>query len=194
MYAIFECIAVAVKNKGIRGLCELVPGGQYFFDVCGEAFRLLRERRKDAQLREEMAKIAAASVEEAKQAAEEVARQVAGDASPDETMALGLYLAQIPGAVRASLKRSDDPYGKTVPPDFALRSAEDLARLLPRRAPLFRPGVELPGRSGWTLQEFLGAGGFGEVWCVTPSSRNRVLSSSVPIRSCAADSHRTRGS
>jgi serine/threonine protein kinase len=66
--------------------------------------------------------------------------------------------------VRASLKRADDPSGKTVPADFAVNSPQDLAKLLPARAPQFRPGADLPGRPGWKLEELLGAGGFGEVW------------------------------
>src|SRR5690349_13102004 len=73
MLAMFQCVAEAVKNKGFRGLCEMVPGGSYLLDVAGDAFRLLRERRRAAELREEMAKVAAASTEEAKKVAEEVA-------------------------------------------------------------------------------------------------------------------------
>jgi hypothetical protein len=125
--------------------------------------------------------------------AEEVARQVAREAKPDEQVALQLYLTQIPGAVRASLKRADDPSGKTVPPDFALNSPEDLAKVLPPRAPHFRPGADLPGRPGWHLDELLGAGGFGEVWlarhsfipqpravkfCTDPAAKNRRSSNS----------------
>ena len=161
MIGLFQCVGEAVKNKGFRGLCELVPGGSYLLDVAGDAFRLMRERRRAAELREEMAKVAVASVEEARKVAAEVARQVAHEATPDEQVALELYLAQIPGAVRASLKRADDPSGKTVPPDFALDSPQDLARVLPQRAPQFRPGSALPGRPGWKLDELLGAGGFG---------------------------------
>src|SRR5207244_1080971 len=122
--------------------------------------------RKAAQLREDIAKVAAASTEEAKKVAEEVARKVVAGAEPDDAdrVTLELYLAQIPGAVRASLKRSADPSGKTVPPDFAVNTPADLARLLPHRAPHFRPGADLPGRPGWKLDDLLGAGGFGEVW------------------------------
>ena len=188
MRAVFECVALAIKNKGVRGLCELVPGGQYLLDVCGEAFKLWRERRRDAQLREELAKVAAASAEEARKTAEEVARQVVGESNPDEAAAVGLYLAQIPGAVRASLKRSDDPTGRTVPPELALNSPADLARLLPQRAPQFRADMDLPGRSGWKLEQLLGAGGFGEVWLV----RHSFIPQARAVKFCTDPQLRTR--
>jgi serine/threonine protein kinase len=188
MRAVFECVALAIKNKGVRGLCELVPGGPYLLDVCGEAFKLWRERRRDAQLREELAKVAAASAEEARKTAEEVARQVIGESNRDEAAAVGLYLAQIPGAVRASLKRSEDPTGRTVPPELALNSPADLARLLPQRAPQFRAEMDLPGRSGWKLEQLLGAGGFGEVWLV----RHSFIPQARAVKFCTDPQLRTR--
>jgi serine/threonine protein kinase len=164
MFGLFECVAEAVKGKGFKGLCDLVPGSAYVVDIVSDVYRMYRERRKASEVREELEKIAAASIAEAKKAAEQVAREVAKDAKPDEQLALELYLTQIPAAVRASLKRADDPTGKTVPPDFAINSPQDLAKILPQRAPQFRPGTDLPGRPGWKLEELLGAGGFGEVW------------------------------
>jgi tRNA A-37 threonylcarbamoyl transferase component Bud32 len=188
MFAVFQCVALAIKNKGIRGLTELVPGGSYILDVAQEAFRILRERRKDAKLKEELAKVAAASVEEARKAAAEVAREVVDGGSVEDRIALELYLTRIPDAVRASLKRADDPSGRTVPPGLALDSPDDLARMLPRRAPLFRPGAELPGRSGWTLEELLGAGGFGEVWL----ARHSFIPQPRAVKFCTDPRTRTR--
>jgi serine/threonine protein kinase len=164
MLAVFECVAQAIKDKGLRGLCEMVPGGPYVFDIAGHAYKLFHERKKEAALREELARIAAASAEQAKQAAAEAVRKVAPDAPVEERIALELYLTQFPGSVRQSLKRADDPAGKTVPPDFALGTPDDFVKVLPLRLPHFRSGAELPGRPGWRLDELLGAGGFGEVW------------------------------
>jgi serine/threonine protein kinase len=164
MFAVFECVALAIKKHGLRGLTEMVPGGPYIFDVAGEALRLYRERQKVKKLREEIAQLAAAGAEEAKKAAEQVARQVVNEGPVEERIALELYLTQIPGAVRQSLKRADDPTGTTIPPEFAVEIPEELAAMLPARLPQFRPGAALPGRPGWTLDELLGAGGFGEVW------------------------------
>jgi|GEM_PF-3490478 len=164
MFEVFECLAVAIKDKGIRGLCDLVPGGGYAFDIARHAYRLYCERKKAAAIKEEIAKIAAASAAEAKKIAEQVARQVVNEGPVEDRLTLELYLTQLPGAIRQSLKRAADPTGKTVPPDLALDSPEDFARMLPLRVPHFRPGAELPGRPGWRLEELLGAGGFGEVW------------------------------
>lgn len=164
MFEVFECLAVAIKDKGVRGLCDLVPGGGYAFDIARHAYRLYCERKKAIAIKEEIAKIAAASAAEAKKIAEQVARQVVNEGPVEDRLTLELYLTQIPGAIRQSLKRAADPTGKTVPPDLALDSPEELAKMLPLRVPHFRPGAELPGRPGWRLEELLGAGGFGEVW------------------------------
>ncbi|MBP3956665.1 protein kinase [Gemmata sp. G18] len=164
MLAVFECVALAIRDKGLRGLTELVPGGPYVFEVAQQAYKLMRERQKAAALREEIAKVAAASAEDAKKMAEQVAREVVNQGPIEDRLTLELYLTQLPGAVRQSLKRADDPTGKTVPPDFAVDEAEDLVKMLPARVPHFRPGGDLPGRPGWRLEELLGAGGFGEVW------------------------------
>jgi serine/threonine protein kinase len=164
MFAVFQCVALAIKENGLRGLSELVPGAPYILNVAKQAYKLLRERQKEAALKEEIAKVAAASIEEAKKVAEQVAKQVASEAPPEERIALELYLTQLPGAVRQSLKRADDPTGKTVPPEWAIEIPEDFAKMLPLKVPHFRPGGELPGRPGWRLDELLGAGGFGEVW------------------------------
>lgn len=165
MLVLMKCVAEAVMTKGIRGLTELVPGGAFLYDVSMEALRRLRERKVAAQLREEVRQVAAASFQDAKWAAEQVAREVVAAGAPiEDRIALELYLTQMPACVRQSMKRADDPTGKTVPAEFSLEQPEDLARLLPSRVPKFRPGDGLPGRSGWTLHELLGAGGFGEVW------------------------------
>jgi serine/threonine protein kinase len=165
MLVLMRCVAEAVMTKGIRGLTELVPGGAFLYDVSMEALRRLRERKVAAQLRDEVRQVAAATFQDARWAAEQVAREVVAASTPiEDRIALELYLTQMPACIRQSMKRADDPTGKTVPADFALEQPEDLARLLPGRVPKFRPGDGLPGRSGWTLHELLGAGGFGEVW------------------------------
>jgi len=164
MYALLQCVAEAVVAKGVRGLAELVPGGGFLYDIANDAHRRLRDRKRTDQIRDEVVSIAAAGVEEVRKIAEQVVEEVAKDAAPEEKAALELYLTQIPGAVRASFRRADDPSGRSVPDQFALNDGADLARRLPSKLPRFRPGEPLPGRPGWVLGELLGSGGFGEVW------------------------------
>jgi len=164
MYALLQCVAEAAVAKGVRGLAELVPGGGFLYDIANDAHRRLRDRKRTDQIREEVVSVAAASVEEVRRVAAEVVREVAKDAAPEEKAALELYLTQVPGAVRASFRRADDPSGRSVPDQFTLHDGADLARRLPSRLPRFRPGEPLPGRPGWVLGELLGSGGFGEVW------------------------------
>ncbi|MDB5313292.1 MAG: pkn1 6 [Gemmataceae bacterium] len=173
MYVLMQCVAEAVMSKGVRGLVEMVPGAAFLYDVATEAVRRLKDRKRADQLREEILKAAAAGFEEAKQAAERVAKEVAAAGPPEDRIALEMYLAQIPGAVRQSLKRAEDPSGKSVPATFTLNEPIDLLKRLPARVPRFRTGDALPGKPGWQLAELLGTGGFGEVWL----ARNPTLSS-----------------
>ena len=48
------------------------------------------------------------------------------------------YLDQVPGHVQASLRRPEDPTGRTIPGGMTLRKAADLERLLPSRMPRFQ--------------------------------------------------------
>ncbi len=163
MLDFLKCVAESVVEKGVRGLAEMVPGGVYAYDVAAGAWQKYRERKKDAEIRAEIQELAQASFEDARTAAAEVVQAVVPGGKEAE-IALELYLTQIPGAVRQSLKRPDDPTGKTVPAAFALKSPEDVLKLLPPRPPRFRPNDPLPGKPGWVLERPLGVGGFGEVW------------------------------
>ena len=188
MFDVFECVALAVREKGLSGLNEFVPGASYIIGVAGRAYKLWSERRKAAALRAEIAQVAVASAEEARRVAEEVARAVVKEGSEEDRRTLALYLAQLPGAVRQSLKRAADPTGRTVPPDFAADGAAAFLRILPPRAPHFRPGAELPGRAGWRLTELLGTGGFGEVWL----ARHAILPHPRAVKFCTDAAARAR--
>ena len=124
MYAVFECLAIAIKEKGLRGLSELVPGAPYIVDVANHAYQLLRERQCAAAISEEIAQMGAATFEEAKKAAEQISRQVMVESSVEDRLTLEMYLTELPGAVR----QAQAP---------AVNAAEDFAKLLPTRVPQF---------------------------------------------------------
>jgi len=169
---LMQCVAEAVMHKGVRGLAELVPGAPYLYEVAGDAVKRMKERKRSADLRNEVLSTANATLDEVKRTAAAVARETAAAGSVEDRVSLEMYLTQIPGAIRQSLKRADDPSGKTVPADFSLDDATELLRRLPQRMAKFRAGDSLPGKPGWKLIEFLGSGGFGEVWL----ARNPTLS------------------
>jgi serine/threonine protein kinase len=81
------------------------------------------------------------------------------------------YLSQIPARVQRSLRRPEDPSGRTIPAGFVLRRAEDVQQLLPERMPRFRPGARPVPGTDLVVEELLGVGGFGEVWKARHQSR-----------------------
>jgi serine/threonine protein kinase len=164
MRVFLKCVAEAIAENGIKGLAQLVPGGGFIYTVAQAAFNKYRQKKNDAEVRAEIQQLALASFEEARDAAVEAARAAVEQGRKEDRIALELYLLQVPGMVRQSLKCSADPHGRTVPPNFAIRSADDLFRLLPRRATQFTRGDPLPGRPEWELVNVIGLGGFGEVW------------------------------
>jgi serine/threonine protein kinase len=166
LIAFMQCVAEAVMAKGVRGLTEFVPGSEYILEIASESLQRYRERRNREQIREDLRQAAAATIEEARLAAERIAREVASRDTDMERLTVELYLTQIPSAVRRSLRRIEDPTGTTVPNDLRLDTPADMLRRLPTQMPLFRSGQDLPGRPGWKLLDPLGAGGFGEVWKV----------------------------
>ena len=168
MLGFLKCVAEAAVENGLAGLLALVPGGPYAYAVGGAALKKYRERKKDAEQRAEIQQLAEATFEQARGAAVEAVRQVLAEKHvtppPEEVIALELWLASVPEATRVSLKRKDDPSGRSIPDGFVLRDADDVVKLLPPRPPKFTPGAALPGKPGWVLDRLLGVGGFGEVW------------------------------
>jgi hypothetical protein len=116
MIAFVRCVA----EHGVRGLVEMAPAGS------------------------SPPTLARAGFDDARRAAAEAVRDAlpAGTADADR-LTLELYLTQLPGAVRQTLKRPDDPTGTTVPPAFDLASPDDVLKLLPPRPPRFAPGQPL---------------------------------------------------
>lgn len=190
MFVLMRCVAEAVVVKGVRHLIAMVPGGGFVWDVAADAAARYKSCRKPNDQHEDLRQVANATFEDARRVADQVVRTVAGHCPPEDQFALELYLSQFPGSARRSLRREEDPTGRTVPRTLSLNTPDTLARLLPPQMPSFRPGDPVPGRPDWTLVEPLGAGGFGEVWkainphvleplavkfCTDPTSRQRLL-------------------
>ena len=163
MLAFFHCVAESVVAKGVVSLAKEIPFGNTLYEVAAEAWRRFRLRKAQDAMRADIQNLAQAAADEVKQAAIDAAR-AAYPKDREKAAELELYLTQIPAAVRQSLRRQDDPSGRTVPGGLRLDKFEDLLPYLPARMSKFRPGDGLPGRDGWKLVDLLGTGGFGEVW------------------------------
>ena len=188
MNEFFRCVAEAVLENGIKGLAGMVPGGPYVYAVGESAIKKYRERRRDKQQHDDFLELANVKLEDARVEVvrivnDAVAKLPPSDPPPTEEEIIDLvqYLSGIPDAVRQSLKRPEDPIGKSLPDGFALNSADDVVKILPPRPPRFRPGMVVPNKPGWVLDRLLGMGGFGEVWFARHA---RVSSLSGAIKFC----------
>jgi serine/threonine protein kinase len=131
--------------------------------MCHEIWSNWGRSRNDQQRKADLEALVQAPPAEVQQQARLVVREVAANQPPAIQFQLESYLNQVPPATRRSLRRREDPRGRTVPPNLPLTRAEDLAAVLPRLS-RFKPGDRpLPGVS-WELERLLGTGGFGEVW------------------------------
>lgn len=166
-------------------------------NVWSELTKDRRGEKKQAELRAllrtEMAEVIQLSNAEALEQMRLIAQEVAGEASGQAQEQLALYLNQIPGLMRQTMRRLDDPTGRTVRPDLSLEQPLDLLPLIPAGPPRFQPGDRPLQGVDLTLVEPLGAGAFGEVWkarhshfpddhqpvalkfCTDPAAKERLL-------------------
>ena len=185
-----KCMGEAIVAQGMRGLMGLVPMGEQLFKVSQDAIERYRKARRENKMKEDAEALIQASMEDIREDAKRIAREVAAGHSEEEIIQLEQYLSQIPAVARQSLKRPADPSGTTIPVSLDLLNPIQLATLLPRRAPRFKMGQQVPHAPQWQFRELLGSGGFGEVWlakhtlidqfrafkfCLDPTCRDRLL-------------------
>jgi len=164
MLGILRCLGAAIINKGIRGLVGEIPFANVLCDVGEDAYARWKELKQPVGIQVEIVKFAAASPEQVKAEVEKVVEEVAPGQDAKVKKALSDYLTQVPASTRRTLRRPEDPSGKTAPSTFSIRSGKDLIPLLPNRMPRFKPGDQPLQGFPWQLTELLGVGGFGEVW------------------------------
>jgi eukaryotic-like serine/threonine-protein kinase len=167
MLGFMKCVAEAIAANGIQGLLEMVPGGKYVYAVGTDALKRHREKKAQKKLEEDLKEMIEAKANAvfavAKQAVEEAAPQL----QQREKELITQYLTALPEAARQSMKRKEDPSGRSLPFGYKISNPEDVAKVLPQTPPRFTVGEWVPGREeNWRLERRIGGGGFGEVWLV----------------------------
>ena len=160
---LLKAIGKAVLNcvgGGVLGdiLIDALP------EIADNAWNEWSKEKDVKERRAELEAVAQATGEQLAEAVKEVVREVAAGASPDVRELLTGYLRQVPAEIRRTLRRPADPTGTTVPAGLVLRKGNDLLPFLPTRVSRFKPGERPLAGVNLVLDEFLGAGGFGEVW------------------------------
>lgn len=163
-FAVMRAVARAALNAVGFGVA-----GELAVDVLPEvAHDVYKWFAKDSpappQVRQEVQAVAQLPPAEAHQLALQAVAAEAADKPQAVQQSLALYLEMLPLSIRQSLRRPEDPSGKTVAASFSLKGPDDVLPLLPARTSRFKPGDRPPGAADWVLEELLGVGGFGEVW------------------------------
>jgi formylglycine-generating enzyme required for sulfatase activity len=177
--AVFKFVARAALNAvgfGMAGdiAVDVVP------DMAKDVYHWWVKDKPKEELQEEVQAAAELPPEEAAKIAKEAVAAEAADKPPEVQQLLTKYLELIPLSIRQSLRRPEDPSGKTVSANFSLKTPSDVIPLLPARVPRFKAGDRPSGIGDWVLDELLGMGGFGEVW----RAKNPYVPDPVALKFC----------
>ncbi len=149
-------------------------------EVARDVWKWWGKDRPPKELCDAVEAVAQLSPDQARQLAQEAVAEEGADKAEDVRKTVACYLEMLPQAVRRSLRRPEDPSGKTVAAGFTLKNTEDVLGLLPVRVARFKAGDRPPGIGDWVLEELLGMGGFGEVW----KAKNPYLPEPVALKFC----------
>jgi cyclophilin family peptidyl-prolyl cis-trans isomerase/tRNA A-37 threonylcarbamoyl transferase component Bud32 len=160
-----RCLGEAVWQQTPKALIGLLPFGERLYDLATDfRNRLEKAEQAPAERAAAVVELVTASPAEIETEAQRIASSVAQGQPADVQQKLTQYLQLVPLFTQQSLRRPEDPSGKSLPPRLSLDDPRDLAAIIPPVPPRFRPGDSPPGMHGWVLVKRLGAGGFGEVW------------------------------
>ncbi len=139
MFVFIQCVAAAVREKGLRGLLGLVPFGENLYEIAADAMKRWqdkkRQEKQQEEVRQEFEQAAQMKLEEFERQMRQIAEDVAPDQSPEVQEALTQYLTLIPARIRQTFCRADNLTGQTVPMTWGIRQPEDVLPLLPTRLP-----------------------------------------------------------
>jgi formylglycine-generating enzyme required for sulfatase activity len=168
--------ALNVVGFGVAGdfAVDVMPA------MAGDVYKWWAKGKPPQEVREEVEAAAQLPPSDAHQMALEAVAAEAADKPPEVQQLLTKYLELIPLSIRQSLRRPEDPSGRTVTANFSLKTPNDILPLLPARVPRFKSGDRPAGVGDWVLDELLGMGGFGEVW----RARNPHLPDPVALKFC----------
>jgi len=195
---LLQCVAESVASQGLRGLMGMVPFGQVLYEVgqgVVERYSKKVQRAEEVACLQEMVVQSHAAIRaEVESRYESIVQNVPESVreeiqKPEVRARVVAYAAQVPASFRASLRRTEDPTGSTVPKTLTISQPNDVFRFLPQRPPRFQPGDRPIGN--WKLTDCLGIGGFGEVWkaehhavpglvmalkfCLSPESKSSLV-------------------
>jgi len=108
----------AVVAKGLKVASEFVPFGDKIYDIGADVIDRYRKARREDNLAADALAAVNAGLDRVREDAKQIAREVAAGESQEVIDLVEAYLTLVPAAVRQSLKRSDDPAGRSLPAGF----------------------------------------------------------------------------
>jgi ribosomal protein L7/L12 len=109
---ILRCVGQAAVAKGVKGLCSLVPLGEYVYEVAEDVVERVKREKHQQQFRQDVEEMVKASTDEVKQVALEVTSEVAADQPPETP-------TQIPLTPQPPLPHRGEGEAVPVPDDLA---------------------------------------------------------------------------